>query len=235
MSKLRNNQAGFTILELMISTVVFSVMLLGAAAMLVQIGRMYYKGVVSSRTQEATRTIADDVTRAVQFSNKAVTVATPDVINTDDGQITVNAFCVGNTRYTYIINGQVKSSGEFSRPYEAGDNQENYVERALWRDQLDTGVDVGSTACEPADITNLSFDEGGKDMLGDGMRLYKLSAPTENASTGLVTFVVGVAYGVDNTILTIGSGTAGCTGSGLGAQWCSTSELTTNVFRRITE
>lgn len=235
MMKFQKNQSGFTILELMIATVVFSVMLLGAAAMLVQIGRMYYKGVVASRTQEATRTIADDVSRAVQFSNKAVAQATPEIVSTSEGDVTVRAFCIGSTRYTYIMNAQVKADGEFNRPYEKGANEENYVQRALWRDDLEGEAVVGEETCVPAKIMDVSFDGDGKDMLGDGMRLYKLTPPTDNPATGLVTFDVGVAYGADNILLTIGENTASCTGSGLGAQWCATSELSTNVFRRIIE
>ncbi len=229
MIRLNKSQKGFTILELMIATVVFSVLLLGAATMLVQIGRLYYKGVVTSRTQETVRGISDEVSRAIQFSsnNFEVSGTTLPVQNTAGDTVTVQAFCIGNNRYSYIINGQVNSSGTYST-YEPGDKQQNWVPRALWRD-------ARPETCAPLDITQTNLASDGKEMLGEGMRLFRLDPPQEiDANAGLVTFRVGVAYGADNELLDLDTpNTATCVGSGLGSQWCATSELNTTLFRRI--
>src|SRR5687768_12937296 len=60
--------SGFTIIELMIATVVFSTILLIITGGIVQIGKAYYKGVISARTQNTTRQLTDEVTRNLQFN-----------------------------------------------------------------------------------------------------------------------------------------------------------------------
>jgi prepilin-type N-terminal cleavage/methylation domain-containing protein len=228
MNSMNKDQSGFTILELMISTVVFSVLLLLAASMLVQIGRLYYKGVVSSRTQETTRTITDDIGRTLQFTSEKVFVGTPRTVAGPQGPVQVNAFCIGKVRYSYIINGQVNPDVNF---YQPGVNSENYVKNAMWRDENEAGSD-----CAPReDLPNGVQSSDGREMLGEGMRLYRLQVPQDN--NALASFAVGVVYGQDDELIEFsGSGdslTARCTGVGLGAQWCATSELQTTVYRRI--
>jgi prepilin-type N-terminal cleavage/methylation domain-containing protein len=236
-SKLANNAKGFTILELMIATVVFSVLLLGAATMLVQIGRLYYKGVVTSRTQEATRTVTDDIGRSLQFGSNDVVIPAADLtVNTPAGNVAVKAFCIGSTRYSYIINGQVSSAVE---AYEPGDNQEQRVRHGLWRDSK------ADNACTPLNILadnpqlpGNTGDSEGREMLGEGMRLYKLAPPRKLGDTedsGLVSFSVGIVYGADDGVIdfTDGLDNPRCFGAALGAQWCAVSALETTVFRRI--
>ncbi len=247
MQKLRSQDSGFTVLELMISTVVFSVLLIGAATMLVQIGRLFYKGVVSSRTQEVTRNITDDISRTLQFGGETPRVpandlSTPAVdesalkVSTPKGDVTINAFCIGSTRYSYIIDGQVNSSGSYGL-YDPT-NHQNYVPHGLWRDEYAPG----SVDCSPLNILDASAVQvsietsKGREMLGEGMRLYSFGVPTQNGS--LSTLEVGVAYGQDDEILDFtdfdnGIPNVRCTGVGLGSQWCATSKLKTTVFRRI--
>lgn len=64
----QHNQRGFTIIELMIATTVFSVVLLICSFAMLQIGRTYYKGIAMSRTQTVSRSIMDEVSQAIQFS-----------------------------------------------------------------------------------------------------------------------------------------------------------------------
>lgn len=59
------NTAGFTIVELMIATVVFSVILILITTGIIQIGKAYYKGIIGSRTQETARKITDEVGRSI--------------------------------------------------------------------------------------------------------------------------------------------------------------------------
>ncbi len=235
MSNTRKDQSGFTILELMIATVVFSVLLLLAASMLVQIGRLYYKGVVSSRTQETTRTITDDIGRTLQFTSERIVGGPGNVksVPGPQGPVQVGAFCIGKVRYSYIINGQVNPEVNF---YQPGDNSQNYVRNAMWRDENEAGP-----GCEPREDlpsgvpTTGPGASNGREMLGEGMRLFRLQIPQDNNS--LASFAVGVVYGQDDELIQFsGAGdslTARCTGVGLGAQWCATSELQTTVYRRI--
>lgn len=229
-----NSQAGFTILELMIATVVFSVMLMGAATMLVQIGRLYYKGVVTSRTQETVRTITDDIGRTLQFSGEQITVNDPAFVELSVGGVTkrIYAFCIGDVRYSYSLDTQVSGSVD---AYTPGGSRENFSRRALWRDE-----GRGQASCPPVNI----YDDAevaatdGREMLGEGMRLFQLARPTDDQDTGLSRFAVGVVYGLDDELIVFSDADgeitgATCRGVGLGAQWCATSQLETTVFRRI--
>lgn len=99
------NQSGFTIVELMLAMTVFSVMLVAAAAGLIQVGRMYYKSVISTRTQDTTRLVIDEISRSIQFSGEAPRI-------TIDGDDNVEAVCIGSDRYTPNIGEQAGVSGE---------------------------------------------------------------------------------------------------------------------------
>lgn len=87
----RVNSKGFTIIELLIATVIFSVILLVITGAIVQFGRIYYKGIVQSRTQERARAITDSVAKNLQFSKGDIPVLT-------DG----NCYTIGNHSYEYV-------------------------------------------------------------------------------------------------------------------------------------
>ena len=92
--KKRLNFRGFTIVEIMIATVVFSVILLLLTAGIISIGNTYYRGITSSRTQAAARAISDNVVQAIQYSADNI-VRTPG----DPG-----AVCAGGKKYSYKLN-----------------------------------------------------------------------------------------------------------------------------------
>lgn len=111
MSKHRTNQKGFTILELMIATSVFSVILLLCVFGIIQIGRIYHKGVVSSRTQAIARSVSDDLVQSIQYGVQDVelfSMPSPDPTTIYDG--TPRTIDVGNRRYTYVL-GKVLTTG----------------------------------------------------------------------------------------------------------------------------
>ena len=95
MKIVNNRSRGFTIIELMIATTVFSVILLIATMALIQIGRIYYKGVLSSKTQNVARGIIDEVANSIKFASNANFV---------------NALCTDNKRFSYKIGDQLDSS-----------------------------------------------------------------------------------------------------------------------------
>lgn len=95
------NKNGFTIIELMIATTVFSIVLLVAGSGVIAIGKMYYKSITSSRVQETARSAMEDVTRSLQFSGGNV--------STDMSHSTYKVRCFGDDRYTYSLNQPVGS------------------------------------------------------------------------------------------------------------------------------
>lgn len=95
--KLIQRQKGFTIVELMIATAAFSIILLLATGSIMEIGKLYYKALTQSKTQETARNISEEVTRSIQFSKFSKEVPDP----------TRNQFCIGDTRYTYEFNQKI--------------------------------------------------------------------------------------------------------------------------------
>ena len=135
---------GFTIIELLIATVVFSVVLLVVSGAIVQFGRSYYKGVVQTRTQDVARNISQDVAQTIQFSRGAPAKST----------IAPNQFvlCIGNKRYSYVIGQQV--GGLFKHGLVA-----------------DTPSPCASTSF---DLALTSLPVGAREYLGENMQLLKL-------------------------------------------------------------
>lgn len=92
---IKNNlQSGFTIVELMIATLVFSVILLVITYGVLHFTSDYYKGINSSATQNSARNAMDSITQAIQFGPPART--TPTVAGS--GQ-----FCAGNKILRYTL------------------------------------------------------------------------------------------------------------------------------------
>lgn len=86
----KRTAAGFTIVELMIALAVFSVLLILVLAAITQMTRMYYKGVITARTQQSTRELIDRVAQQVQFSSDQ------PVVDAANKQV-----CIDGQLYTY--------------------------------------------------------------------------------------------------------------------------------------
>jgi len=231
----RLNNKGFTILELLIATMVFSVIFLSATTAIIQIGKLYYKGVVSGRTQETTRTIADSISQQLQFSYDGLTIGAnkiyPVTKVTPVGTITNQTFksyCIGTTRYSYVLNRQVsdKNVGKI-------DVAALRLSHALWRDTITTGALCGAANLGAADPSMGTGGSNGSELLAVNMRLSQFSLNCD-AVTHLCTLNLGVIYG-DNDLLTPVPTVAPPTqcASIIGSQWCATSNLTTSVFKRV--
>lgn len=98
MIRTANKQKGFTIIELLVATTVFSVILLTLTFAVLQIGKQYYKGITSSRTQTVARSISDEVARAIQFSGGTI-------------NFSGNYMCTDTVRFTFQRNVKLQSSG----------------------------------------------------------------------------------------------------------------------------
>lgn len=214
--ELRSNSGGFTIVELMIATLVFSLVLLVCAMAIVHVGRMYYKGTVTNRTQDTARRAMDDIARNIQFGASSNTSAFlrrgSDIIG-EVGQ--VNSICLGNIRYTYSTE---KSLGE--------DTDNNQIPHVLWRDRVQTGVECG--------VADISQDdppgEGGVELLGANMRIPHFDVQVDN---GAWSIEISISYGDDPLLFEDGSNFGICKGTNAGGQFCATAQLSTTVLQRL--
>lgn len=210
-------EKGFTIVELMIATAVFSLVLLLCSFAIVNVGRVYYKGMIINRTQDAARKTADDVARAIQFGSPGENFyrygSTGDASDPD----TIQAHCLGGVRYSYSV---LRAVGEGADAWP----------HVLWKDRIPQGGD-----CTPLDITqdNPGGHEG-VELLGENMRISSFEvAPSGDAWD----ISVRVAYGDDeNAFEPAGDDVERfsiCKGAISGGQFCAVSQLKTTVMKRL--
>lgn len=218
------NQQGFTITELLIATAVFSVILLLCTVGLMQVGRLFYKGVTSTRTQEIARMVMDDISQAIQFSGGPII---NPITNTGVSPDISQGLCVGGRRYSYSLNTQLTGSGH-----------------ALMGDDY-----AGCNSLTPAQ--NLTAPAGllGRELLATNIRLVTLNVTCVNTTAvpgvcanNTYRVVLRIVAG-DNDVLADklkADGTVGtdgildsCSDIQAGSQFCAAAELNSIVQRRI--
>jgi type II secretory pathway pseudopilin PulG len=94
-----SSEAGFTIVEFIIASVVFSVILLLITSGIIELSRSYFKGVVSSRTQDTARNIVDAISQPLQFNGDNFQA----LMTQTYAGVKVNGFCIGTKRFSYIL------------------------------------------------------------------------------------------------------------------------------------
>lgn len=242
--------AGFTIIELLIATLIFSLVLLLVTAGVMQFTRQYYKGVISSNTQNTARAIIDDVTRSIQFTTGSLYVLTSTTLipNTDPAAPALG-YCIGETkRYSFALNAQV-TEGTASN----GLHQSNH---ALVTDGI-SGCSTATPALDvrnPDILTNPDIQTGrallnARELVGERMRLSKFTIEPVPSMPGTYTITVRVVYGDDDLLCTpsvpdscvnrnatpdpLSAADALICKSTIGSQFCAVSELTTTVKKRV--
>jgi type II secretory pathway pseudopilin PulG len=98
--KTARSSAGFTIVELMIATLVFSMILLVVTTGIIQFTKSYYRGANVAKTQDAARSIIDNISQSIQYGNTNIVInnaGTPQYI------------CAGG--YKFIFTKGIKYEG----------------------------------------------------------------------------------------------------------------------------
>lgn len=202
------NQSGFTIIELMMSTVVFSMVLLLLTNGVISFTKSYYKGVTEANTQHVARMITEDITQSIQLNSVNLITANPS--NGWQG------FCFGNEAYVFKLHYQLVDGSP-----NAGLHQ---TKQALLKGNAPAGC-LGVTA--DSLVTTVTNKE---ELLSPSMRLADLSVtPLTN---GLYSLVVNVVYG-DDDLLSDWQANAPSCNSQAGSQFCAISGLSTVVQKRI--
>lgn len=202
---------GFSIMELLIATMVFAVVLLMVTAGILQIARVYYKGVTEANTQNTARSIIDTVSQAIQFSGGAVT-PTP----TTPAPGTDYAFCVGNQQFSFRLGWQVE-------------NRLDPTANQTWHALVQNSAAGCSSSTAAQSMTAPTIV--GRDLVGPHMRLSRLSV--SNLGGNLYAVRVTVVYGDNDLLNTPTAAGASCKGVQAGTQFCSISDLSTIVVKRV--
>lgn len=226
MRRVGKNSIGFTIVELLIATTVFSAVLLVALTGFFQIGQLYYKAVNMSHTQQVAQQTLNDMSSAVQF---ATTIHLPQSVDPSNTNESRQYMCLGNTRYTYILGHQV-------------DPSDNKIDAfGLLRDTLS-----GSAGCaSPFGPASTPLHDP-VELLGNKMRLSNfclLQASVNNLNTStcqndpnslLVNlWVIGlkISYGDDDILDNATKTDASCNKNLKTSQLCAVVDLQTTVSR----
>lgn len=212
--RVTTSSRGFTILELMVATSVFAVILLVLAAGVISFSRSYFTSVTRSHTQEAARQIMDDLVQGIEFAGKVTFYDTP-------GAFAVKGVCVDNTLYTFRIGSQVVAGPT----YPANSHKYGLV-KTIRNADCNTLVPPLST---PSDSATLTANQS--DLLGQHMRLSQLSVVQIAPYTYDVH--VRVLYGDNDQFTTTTNWAAAECKNQQGSQFCAVSDLTTTVQQRL--
>lgn len=226
-----SNQKGFTIVELMIATTVFSVILMAITGATMTIGKQYQKSMYASNTQAAASNLVDTLSQSIRFSSGIVSQnGNPAESNTASPNAGTATYCIGNRQILYTYGRKV---GDV-----VSETSTKYAVVSRPNDGCNIDAITGNT---PALINP-------KELLGRGMRLSKLTITQPTATYYRID--IRVVYGDDDLLCSdsvsnscnAGSGTMSDANlrntdlrckPGKGSEFCSVSELSTVVYQRL--
>ena len=223
MKRLRTIQSdlrGFTITEMMIATMVFSVILLVISMGIVSFSNRYYKASNQSTTQNTARSIIDSISQAIQFGTANVF---PSGVN--------NYFCAGGNLFMFDTTGAMYTGL-------AG-------QRGVYMVPMD-GIAMAGSLChnqsllsgqqllgERMRITQLSVVQ-----IPAVSNMYSISISIAYGENDLLCAPSTHPSSCDSTAVTLtdaqlrASPDVTCKGR-TGSQFCATSRLTTTVQKRV--
>jgi type II secretory pathway pseudopilin PulG len=214
-----NDSSGFTIVELMISTIVFSVIMLLVAGAVVRFTANFQRGTTQTTTQNVARSVMDEVSQSLQFS-------------TGYAELTPNGYYVNPQQYSYALGKQIVSDGNHalvSRPASSPGNPQD----------LSAGVSADSKELLIPGMRLARFDIDQRGMLfsitvrvvyGDADLLC-----VEGSTSGGAADCNSTDPMNDEGVLALSKEDKGklqCKAQ-KGSQYCAVSELSTTVQRRI--
>jgi prepilin-type N-terminal cleavage/methylation domain-containing protein len=230
-TKLSNNNNGFTILELIIATAIFSGALLMLMLGFLSISNSYTKGLTVTETQNVSRNVINTISQSLEFGNSiANQLPTPEAASngTQSGW-----FCTDNYVFAYTLGQEVSTV--------------NGTKQDALEQVPDITCPVANVSGCPNQGTTLpsadscAKSSGAVELLGPRMRLIALAIA--QGPEGSYQIDTGVAYG-DAQFLkgVVVSGVTQyydtplskvtCTGT-TADNFCATSELQTVVGPRI--
>lgn len=204
MRRERRNQKGFTVVEFLIATAVFSSVLLVCSYAVVHIGRMYFKGSLTSRTQDTSRRVGEDIAQAIQFSAGGTAPR-------NGGSGSLLSWCIGTIQYSYATDRALGNTGH-----------------VLWKSR----IPATDSDCTPCDLTQQTPCGAGEELLGDRMRIPRFNLTT-NAASAMTTVDLVISYGESADMFETGSNFTICKGINASGDFCAVSAYYTIVGRRL--
>jgi prepilin-type N-terminal cleavage/methylation domain-containing protein len=199
-----SNQNGFTIIELMIATTVFAVLLLVVTYGMLSIGRSYYKGITSSGVQNTARAVAEDIGQAIQFGGGAV--------YTGPGKI-----CIGDRLYSFQLGQRLTTASQHvllaSNVPTSCASDTNPISMSST-----TGGDIQELLGQDMRLVHLSVTQSAANT-----KLYDVKVRIIQGDDDVL---------IDDLDNTAYPGFDSCKG-GISDQFCAASEIKTTVYKRM--
>lgn len=198
-----SRSSGFTIVELMIATLVFSTILVAITVGVLHFSALYYRSVYMSEAQNTARNIADEVANAVKFGTGSIDYIT-DTPN--DGENVV--FCAGGYVFVTTLGQQYTGSntGFYMQPKSTSACNDPGLNNATNRQQL---------LSERMRVAGIQFYQNDTQP-----NVYTLKITIAYGDNDLLTATSDP------------DGNVQCK-SGAGSEYCAVSSLTTTIEKRI--
>lgn len=214
------DEGAFTIVELLIATSVFSVVLLVALAGFMQIGHLFYKGVSTTQTAAVANQVFSDISGNFHNSGSISSLQSANGYT---------YYCLGGSRYTFNTGFEVHSSD--SPNHLAPNRGGNF---GLLKDTLpgSSGCatpcdDISGTPCPPGAVKFNNPSE----LLGNQMRISALNIqPDTSISPNYYSISIVIAYGDNDLLDNPGNSSAACKNNTAGTQYCSVTALNTGIY-----
>jgi prepilin-type N-terminal cleavage/methylation domain-containing protein len=197
----KSKRKGFTILELMIASTVFALMLTIVMSALVQYGKIFYQGSLAAKTQETSRRLIDEMTRQIRYTTGAVETKT-------NGGLTF--VCMGNIRYIVDVD----------KPVDSATNQHALIKA---NNPVPDICDTSYSDPWPSDY---------QEQLQENTRVMQINA-TCQAATSICDISLLLVAGNDDDIDRTTNPLYPTCKPGPGSQFCTISDLSTTVVRRV--
>lgn len=221
----QDRAAGFTILELMIAALAFSVVLLVIAVGVISVTDAYYKGVISSQTQAAARVIMNELSQAIEYGQG---------VNPGLTSSNVQGVCVDNTIYAYYPGIEVTDSNPQTARHQG---YHGLIASSGVSCSTSIPNNVVGYLSPPGNFTG-SLPVGTRELLSQHMRISVLSVtPVTGAGISNSWQIhVRIIYGDDDLLtkpVTAGNLPTELCRNTKGQQFCAVSDLSTIVQQRL--
>jgi len=243
------NTHGFTIIELLIATIVSSILILSLLTAFIQITRYFTKGSTQASTQKTTRLAVESIAQKIQTTTGSITYLDPSGALLTDSTGQYRLFCINHSRYSYratpditdnIAVPELDAQAQWERALyveedvQAGDIGQSAAtcrgtgssafSVAAVRGSLVGGIPKGGSGKSllGANMSVVRMDFASADGRGSASRLYHLSLTVLNAPPDAKASDIIDTTGADPF----------CKGNSIkGTEYCGLSMIDTNIFR----
>ncbi|MBI2007831.1 prepilin-type N-terminal cleavage/methylation domain-containing protein [Candidatus Saccharibacteria bacterium] len=223
----RQKNHGFTVMELMIATTIFSILLLLSLAGFLQIGQLFYKGVNITRTSDTGKQAISSIKDDISFDTGTTVITRqgpyPISVTIPSGTTTYSRyyFCAGPNRYSFV-QGRLLNSEEAAQELKSATSSFNWYKFGLLKEKLTVNGCPNPFTGTPIVAANTT------ELLGDKMRLSNLTIQPVLGS--LYTLNVHIAYGIDEVLTSPPtSTTVKCQSGANFSRYCFVTDVRTTV------